>query len=316
MKNEKPWLMTRLMDRVLDENDPPVARMRLMSPGVRPNNRAMRYESISGDKGCLACGNCVDACPVVRERRRFVFLQNQRTSMALGNIVGNECRRCYGCVLACPQVGKSVKEYASGFRRGEKIVHACIASLMLFLAGTGIFMYHYGHVVPSWHYAILRGLHIAAGVMVVSIPLLYFLLDPRHMKRAYEHAFQFGEQDKLWLREFWAFLKKPFRTPLPYWGEFNTYHKFWYVYLSVVLPVLVLSGLMSAFGRPDSAATNIALWVHAGFALPTDILVILHIYIKLIRLIVSNTTDIVRSMTKQGDLYYAFLYDPKSTNKS
>jgi len=314
MKNERPWLTTVIFDRVLDENNPPVARMRLLSPGVRTNNRAALYEAVSGDKGCLACGNCVDACPVVRDRRRFVFLQNQRTSMALENVVGNECRRCFGCVGACPQVGKSVKEYVSGFRRAEKVAHACMATLMIFLPATGIFLYHYGDVVPAWHYGLLRVLHIIAGLLLVFVPLLYFRLDPKHMKRAYKHAFQFGEQDKVWLQQFWAYLKKPSRTPLPFWGEFNTYHKFWYVYLTFVVPILVVSGLFSAFGGsgPGVSTSNIALWIHAAFALPTDLLVILHIYLKLIRFIFSNTADMIRSIRKQGDLHYPFLYDTKA----
>jgi len=313
MKIERPWLKTRILNRVLDENNPPVARMRLLSPGVQPNNRAALYEAISGDKCCLACGNCIDACPVVRDRRRFVFLQNQRTSMALENIVGKECRRCFGCVRACPQVGKSVKEYAAGFRRGEKVVHASVASLMIFLAATGIFTYHYGDVVPAWHYAIFRTLHITAGILLIFVPLLYYLLDQKHMKRALRYAFQFGEEDKIWLKQFWAYVRKPSRTPLPYWGEFNTYHKFWYVYLTCVLPVLMVSGLLSAFGGsgPGVTVSSVALTVHACFALPTDILVILHIYLKLIRYIFSNAADMTRSMKKQRDLHYPFLYDTK-----
>jgi len=210
-------------------------------------------------------------------------------------------------------VGKSVKEYALGFRRGEKVVHACVASLMLFLAATGIFIYHYGAIVPAWHYETLRWLHIAAGVLLTLVPILYFLLDSKHMERAFRHAFQFGEADRIWLEQFWAYIKNPFRTSLPYWGEFNTYHKFWYVYLSLVLPILALTGLLSAFSRgdPGGATSNLTLWIHSGFALSTDILVVVHIYIKLARLLVSNTADMVRSVKQKGDLHYPFLYDTR-----
>ena len=85
----------RLKDLILDLNQTPVARMRLFSDGINANTRLFLHDTAIGDRACLACGNCVDACPVVRDKQRFVFLQNQRTSMALENIVGTECRRCY-----------------------------------------------------------------------------------------------------------------------------------------------------------------------------------------------------------------------------
>ena len=100
----------RTLNYLLDEKECPVARMRLFSDGVNVNNRFYHPDEVIGDRGCTACGNCVDACPVVREKYHFVFLQNQRTSMALENMVGTECRRCYKCIASCPQVSKSVKE--------------------------------------------------------------------------------------------------------------------------------------------------------------------------------------------------------------
>jgi len=57
---------SRNLERILDENNCPVARMRLFSQGVQTNNRVVMYEPVTGDKGCIACGNCVDACPVVQ----------------------------------------------------------------------------------------------------------------------------------------------------------------------------------------------------------------------------------------------------------
>ena len=127
MKNWQSFFRSRNLERILDGNNCPVARMRLFSQGIQTNNRIFLYESITGDKGCLACGNCIDACPVVREKKRFVFTQNQRTSMALENIVNEECRRCYACVRACPQVSKPTKEFVMGFRRVEKFIHAFTA---------------------------------------------------------------------------------------------------------------------------------------------------------------------------------------------
>ena len=73
----------QLTDYVLDEIICPVARMKLLSEGMNDNNRLLAYEAVIGDKACLSCGNCVDACPVVTENHGFIYLPNQRTSMAL-----------------------------------------------------------------------------------------------------------------------------------------------------------------------------------------------------------------------------------------
>ncbi|OPX39327.1 MAG: hypothetical protein B1H11_03410, partial [Desulfobacteraceae bacterium 4484_190.1] len=102
--NQSVKLNTNTMDLLLDQTECPVARMRLFSDGINQNTRLFTPEEVIGDRACIACGNCVDACPVVRDKYRFVFAQNQRTSMALENMVGVECRRCYKCVMVCPQV--------------------------------------------------------------------------------------------------------------------------------------------------------------------------------------------------------------------
>ena len=121
----------QMTDYILDESICPVARMRLLSDGMSYNNRLLAYESVMGDKACLSCGNCVDACPVVIENHGFIYLPNQRTSMALELMVGLECRRCYRCIQSCPQVDKPIKEYATSFRRGEKIIHLPVVNRII-----------------------------------------------------------------------------------------------------------------------------------------------------------------------------------------
>lgn len=297
------------LSRILDNNNSPVARMRLFSEGIRTNNRIVDYEPITGDKGCLACGNCIDACPVVREKRRFVFTLNQRTSMSLENIVGEECRRCYACVRACPQVGKPTKEFVIGFRRGEKAVHACMAALIFFLMATGIFMFHYKELIPGWQQTIFKFSHAVAGVFLILMPLVYFFVDRAHLKRAVVNSFRFGKADLDWLKDFWAYLKQPGRHPLPNWKEFNTYHKFWFAYLAVMIPVLGVTGLVNLV-MGDAAGISVGL--HAFFALTVDLLVLTHLYFKIIRRIFRDISDLKDSFEKKGHLHFPFLYDPKS----
>lgn len=296
-------------ERILDENNAPVARMRLFSKGVSFNNRIVQYETVAGDKGCLACGNCIDACPVVKEKKRFVFIQNQRTSMSLENIVSTECRRCFACVRACPQVSKPVKEKVRGFRRGERIVHNYIAGLIFMLAATGIFLYHYKEVIPSWHHSVFKWSHFSLGILLLLAPLLYYLIDPHHLARAVNHVYDFGKKDLQWLKEFGRFLRHPRSRPLPNWNEFNTYHKFWFAYLSVVIPLMALTGIVNLLEpvTPGPVAAAFS-YIHTTVALMTDLLVITHLYFKLARSIFRDFFDTSRSMQSSGNLDYSTLY--------
>ncbi len=101
-------------DAILQTKEPPVARFRLLSKGMEPYHRLYipdETTDVTGDKGCLACGNCVDSCPVLRKHPEKFELTDQRTSFALEACVGEDCEQCYSCVLACPQVDTAYKDY-------------------------------------------------------------------------------------------------------------------------------------------------------------------------------------------------------------
>jgi cytochrome b subunit of formate dehydrogenase len=237
--------------------------------------------------------------------------------MALENIVGPECRRCYACVKACPQVSKSTKEFVLGFRRGEKFVHAYVASLIFFLAATGIFMFHFSEAIPGWQKSVLKLMHTVAGFLLLLAPLVYFRLDRSHMKRALKNVFRFGRADLAWLGSFGIYLKSPGRQQLPSWTEFNTYHKFWFSYLLVILPVLGLTGIINLFGEASFGPMiyDFSYWIHAVFALITDVLVLTHIYFKLLRHIFKNVSDMSQCFQQSRTLHYPFMYDHKSRTK-
>lgn len=286
--------------------------MRLFSAGVGVNNRMFRNEPVTGDKGCMACGNCVDACPVVRDKKRFVFLGNQRTSMFLENVVGDECRRCFSCVRACPQVSKPVKEYVLGYRRPEKVTHVLLAALIFCLAATGIFIYHFGQGVPAFYRTFYRYVHIVLGISLLLTPVLYYFLDKNHFIRTFKRGFRFGPDDIRWVKDLWEHLKSPGRTAMPFWGEFNTYQKFWIAYLSLVVPLLALTGLIKIFAGPNDSDTlwlAVVMSIHALAALCTDVLIIVHIYVKYLKDIPRACADMVRCWREKNDLQYAFLYD-------
>jgi ferredoxin len=101
-------------DIILNTKEPPVARFRLLSKGMEPYHRLFIKDpssDVTGDKGCLACGNCIDSCPVLRKDPSRLQKTEQRTSFALEACVGEDCEQCYSCVLACPQVDTAYKDY-------------------------------------------------------------------------------------------------------------------------------------------------------------------------------------------------------------
>ena len=108
-----------ILDEILSSKMPPVARCRLLSSGFSPSHTLDVTEDLAGVKACLACGNCIDICPVlVREPNRRQKTE-QRTSMALENLVAEDCDRCYACVLVCPQVDTTIKYYVVNSRMIE-----------------------------------------------------------------------------------------------------------------------------------------------------------------------------------------------------
>ncbi len=101
----------RILNIVLDESRPPVARCRLLSSGMAPYHTLQVTENLAGFKGCIACGNCIDVCGVLSREPRRLKRTPQRTSLALEALVAEDCDRCYNCVLVCPQVDTTIKHY-------------------------------------------------------------------------------------------------------------------------------------------------------------------------------------------------------------
>ena len=108
-----------ILNKILNTHSPPVGRCRLLSSGFSPGHALNIAEDISGHKECLGCGNCLDACPFLFREPSRLEKTEQRTSMALESIVGEDCDLCYACVLACPQVDTTIKNYVVNRRMVE-----------------------------------------------------------------------------------------------------------------------------------------------------------------------------------------------------
>jgi ferredoxin len=110
-----------ILHEILSTALPPVARCRLLSSGFSPTHALDVKEDLSGVKACLGCGNCLDICPVLAREPHRKDKSEQRTSMALENLVGTDCDRCYACVMSCPQVDTTIKHYVVNRRMIEEM---------------------------------------------------------------------------------------------------------------------------------------------------------------------------------------------------
>jgi ferredoxin len=104
---------------ILSTPAPPVARCRLLSSGFSPTHALEVSENLAGVKACLGCGNCIDICPVLAREPKRREKTEQRTSMALENLVAEDCDRCYACVMVCPKVDTTIKHYVVNRRMIE-----------------------------------------------------------------------------------------------------------------------------------------------------------------------------------------------------
>ena len=108
-----------ILNKILNTHSPPVGRCRLLSSGFGPAHALNIAEDISGHKECLGCGNCVDICPILLREPSRREKTEQRTSMALESTVGEDCDLCDACILVCPQVDTTIKNYVVNHRMVE-----------------------------------------------------------------------------------------------------------------------------------------------------------------------------------------------------
>jgi ferredoxin len=110
-----------ILNEVLNTRCPPVGRCRLLSSGFGMSHALNIAENISGHKECLGCGNCMDICPFLSREPARKDKTDQRTSMALESTVGEDCDLCDACILVCPQVDTTLKNYVVNHRMVEAL---------------------------------------------------------------------------------------------------------------------------------------------------------------------------------------------------
>ncbi len=273
------------MSDILDTVHPPVARFRLMSLGMSPALRTESFQEVVGDKGCLSCGNCVDACPVMARRFGPIVIPNMRTSMALEHLVADQCQRCFACIRACPQTDRGLKEFALAYRRGEKVTHALLASAFLTLSLSGIAMFHFREAWPEAVIHALGLLHRIAAPMLAITPLLYLWLDRGHFGRRLRQIFSWGRADAEWLRQWGRTIRSRGRVTFPAFGETHPGRKAWQLCLGAALLVFAATGsaLWIGEGTLGKSLFQRVTWVHSRTAMVMDVWVAIHLVRVLLR---------------------------------
>jgi cytochrome b subunit of formate dehydrogenase len=272
---------TQILDLVLDRVHPPVARFRIISNGLAGNHTLKTEDDLSGTRACLSCGNCVDACPVVASKPAGTMFV--RTSMLLEHVVAEECRRCYRCVASCPQVSRPIKDYVRGFRRVERASHWDLLASYLILMMTGILINHWGEGLPEDLRFYVGVIHRIFAVALVAAPLLWLIFDRHHLLMAVRRALFWSGEDLIWARETARWISSWGKRGQVTRGAFNPGQRFWYIYVPTALLIFAATGVLKWLGPQvvGEQTVDLATTIHVIIAWMTDILLLLHIYLKL-----------------------------------
>jgi len=185
---------------------------------------------------------------------------------------------------------------------------AAISIVMLALSGMALS--HYRNVLPSVEIFLLDAAHRIFGLILLALPCLYILLDRNHFVRWIKKVFIWHTNDRLWLKKLHRHIKAPHEYPVPDRGEFNPGQKAWYAFISVMIPIMAVSGLILLVGFK---AEHTALYIntkllHMSLALITDVFLLLHIYLKYLRNWGLKIVDIIKSYREKKHLNYYVLY--------
>jgi cytochrome b subunit of formate dehydrogenase len=241
----------------------------------------------------------VDACPVVAGKPDGTMFV--RTSMLLEHVVAAECRRCYQCVAACPQVNRTLKDYVRGFRRIERASHWDLLVSYLVLMGTGILINHWGDGLPADLRFIFGLLHRLFAVGLLLAPVLLLIFDRHHLRLAVRNVCTWTPEDRVWVRDTWAWLRSFGRAGALTRGAFNPGQRLWYLYVPLALVLFAATGALKWLGADvvGKGAVTAATAVHVTLAVMTDILLVLHISLKLV-------WPTLREILRGTRLFFAF----------
>jgi cytochrome b subunit of formate dehydrogenase len=110
------------------------------------------------------------------------------------------------------------------------------------------------------------------------------------------------------------------KYPMPPRVQFNPAQKAWYLYaICILFPVLGITGIIQWLGLDYNAVgasfLSFVILIHMIFALITDLLLLVHIYIKYLRNWAIVCFDIFKVFKEKRHLIYPLLYGSPSQVK-
>jgi hypothetical protein len=148
--------------------------------------------------------------------------------------------------------------------------------------GTGILINHWGEGLPRDLRYLVGLTHRVCAVGLLLAPML-LLLDPRHLRMAARMAFTWSADDLAWLRNAWAWLRSGGKRGALKRGAYNPGQRLWYLYVPAALLVFAATGAIKWIGTDalGKSAVETATLIHVTVAVLTDVLLLLHVYLKL-----------------------------------
>ncbi|HEX9016901.1 MAG TPA: hypothetical protein VF960_12990, partial [Chloroflexota bacterium] len=149
---------------------------------------------------------------------------------------------------------------------------------------TGIVINHWGTGLPGDLRFYLGAIHRLFTLGLVAAPLIWFAFDRHHFRLAAKYSLHWTSADMLWARDTARWIASWGRHGAVRRGAFNPGQRFWYIYVPSALAVFAVTGAIKWLGPgvAGDAAVGLATVIHVGLALATDLLLLLHVYLKLV----------------------------------
>ena len=169
------------------------------------------------------------------------------------------------------------------YRRPARILHwICAAAFtILFVTGISRFVSGQGQVISDgWLYV----LHLAAGIVFVTAPVIYLLTNCRACLKGMKHTLIWGKEDLDWMKAAPHYYFLCDERAMPPQGYLNTLQKVWLLLVIVFGLILATSGIiMWAFESVASVEfLELMLFAHDIAFIAIGTMFMVHIYISVL----------------------------------
>ena len=174
---------------------------------------------------------------------------------------------------------KDIRRYS----RRAIILHGTYAASFIILLVTGIVLFIPGQTqIPSD--SLFFKIHIAAGIAIVALPLLYALANPSSTIKGLKNAVTWGKEDLDWIKGAPLFYYLFDERAMPPQGYLNTFQKMWLLMIIASGIVLAASGVLLGFWG-DTVPADVALYAlfaHDIAFIAVGAMFIVHVYLTVI----------------------------------